>query len=105
MITILSESTNNVLTPLGFLLIFFGSMSCIISLILVFEGYAKHSIFPLFIGIVMIGIAIVFCHKPETEVKATLSEDYPVTKLFDTYDVIDRDGDIWILIEKETEVQ
>lgn len=69
------------------------------------ENYFPFSIIiaAIVIGIlVMIGI-IVYPHKVRTKIECTISDDVSLNDIYEKYEIEDKRGDIYTLIEKETE--
>lgn len=99
--TILSETTVRALNPIGIMFLVIIMILLIISLVIV-----DH--INLVVGITFL-IAIAMCSgalmtigvNHHRRIKAIISDDYPATDLYDEYIVKERDGKIWVLVEKE----
>ena len=100
--TILSETTKYTLTSIGGTVFIFGMILC---MTFVTIGLRDDSMCLGIIGAVIglaavISVAIYF-KEPYQEIKAIISDDYPATELYDKYNVVKRDGEIWILNERK----
>lgn len=103
--TILFETTTRELNPIGIVF-----MVIMIILAIISTCAAEHIDFV--VGIIfLIAIAMCFCAamtigtEHHRKIKATISDEYSVVELYDKYDVAEREGDIWTLVEKEPMVE
>lgn len=102
---ILFETTARELNPIGIMFLIIIMILLIISLVIV--DYIN-----LVVGItLLIAIAMCFCSvmtigtEHHRKIKAIISDEYSVVELYDKYDVTEREGDIWTLVEKEPMVE
>lgn len=99
--TILSESTRFILTDIGMALLVIGFFLLVIAATLLVNDFPKSALLSLAIAISLLVIAFAFQREPHRKIKVTISDDFSATALYDKYDINDRDGDIWVLTEKE----
>ena len=98
--TILSETTRRVLTPTGGVLLFVAVILLIILFVIANDNAALTVFFTIAFAICLIA-ALMIGSKPHRQIKVIISDEYSAVDLYDRYDVIERDGAIWVLIEKE----
>ena len=99
--TILSESTQYILTVSGRLFAVLTFIALCIAINLFFEAYYKTGLAFLAIVISFIIITCVFCVEPHRKIKVILADDYSAVELLNKYTVDDREGEIWVLTEKK----
>ena len=102
--TVLSETTQRIPTQAGYAFIVIGIIIVSVCFLSVIDNYIKlkSGIILVFVlgGIFFMVMGWISC-KPHRKIKAILSEEYPAVSLYDKYDVKERDGEIWVLLEKE----
>lgn len=101
---ILSEtvitSTENELV--GVILLILLAVFVVVGIYIIIEYYGlKEFICWAFIVIVWALIISFFFQKPLKEYKVIFDEDYPAINVLDKYEVVGRDGEIYILRDKE----
>ena len=101
---ILSEtvitSTENELV--GVILLILLAVFVVVGIYIIIEYYGlKEFIYWAFIVIVWALIISFFFQKPIKEYKVIFDEDYPAINVLDKYEVVGRDGEIYILRDKE----
>ena len=100
--TILSETTKNVMDPTGDAL-----MIAAVILFIIFIFIVDHDVKLVVMIVFLIAFATCFIaaltigSKPHRRIKAIISDEYSAVDLYDRYGVIERDGAIWVLTEKE----
>ena len=99
--TILSESVVKVGTLYGFIGLFVIVVFIVLAFALARYDYLKVALCMTGLAIITIFVVVIFCTEPHKRIKAILEDDYPAARLYEEYDVEGRDGDIWILTEKE----
>ena len=99
--TILSESVVKVGTLYGFIGLFIFVVFMVLGAALVKYDYLKTSLVIIGLAIVIFVIIMIYGSEPHKRIKAIFEDDYPAARLYEEYDVEGRDGDIWILTEKE----
>lgn len=99
--TILSESVVKVGTLYGFIGLFVFVAFMVLGMMLAKYDHLDASIVVLGLAIVIFVIIMIYGVEPHKRIKVILSDDYPAVKLYEEYDVEGRDGDIWILQDKE----
>ena len=99
--TILSESTVKCATYLGYSLFVIAFIFIILAINMIRYDYSNIGFGVIIFAVLMLATSIFCCLEPHREIKVILSDDYPAQKLCDEYDIKERDGDIWILREKE----
>ena len=99
--TILSESTVKCATFLGYSLFIIVFMLAILAINMIRYDDFKTGLGLIIFAVVVFVSSIICCLEPHREIKVLLSDDYPAVKLYDKYDIKERDGNIWILREKE----
>ena len=101
--TILPETTKNVMDSTGVAFMIVTAILLIILSIIIVNNDVK------LIVIVGLSIAFAICYiagltigtKPHRQIKAIISDEYSAVDLYDRYNVNGRDGAIWVLTEKE----
>lgn len=100
--TILSETTQKILTGTGIvcliatvILFIFGVAVCGMAI-----DNAAAALVVIIASLACLAGAI-FSSEPHRKIKAIISDDYSAVELHDKYDVEERDGEIWVLMEKE----
>ena len=100
--TILSETTKNVINSAGSALMIVAVILTIIFFVIVISDGALVVGLAFLIAVVMCFIAsLVIGSKPHRQIKVIISDEYSAVELYDKYNVTDREGDIWTLVEKE----
>ena len=100
--TVLSETTQRIPPPAACTFLAVGIIIVSVCLLSVIDNYKKPGIVWVFVlgGIFFMAMGCISC-KPHRKIKVILSEEYPAVILYDKYDVKERDGEIWVLLEKE----
>ena len=100
--TILSETTKNVMDSTGGKLMITAAILLIILAVIAINN-AKLVVMIVFTiaSAICFIVGLTIGSKPHRQIKAIISDEYSVVDLYDRYDVIERDGAIWVLIEKE----
>lgn len=99
--TILSESTAKCATPLAILFVLAALIVVMLGVAMCVYDCLKIGLVSIIAGVLVFVTTIVCYFEPYREIKVLLSDDYPAKKLYDEYVVKERDGDIWILRDKE----
>lgn len=99
--TILSESTAKCATPLGYVLFIFTLIFVVLAVNMARDDYCWAALGFIIFAVLVFVTSMICCLEPYRQIKVILSDDYPAVKLYDEYDVKERDGDIWVLREKE----
>ena len=99
--TILSESTVKCATYLSYSLFVIAFIFIILAINMIRYDHCWVAFGFIIFAILLFVTSMFCCLEPHREIKVILSDDYPAVKLYDEYDVKKRDGDIWILLEKE----
>lgn len=100
--TILSESTAmDGASSYGLIGLLIFIILMVTACVLARYDYLKTSLIIVGLAIIIFVIVIIYGGEPHKRIKVILSDDYPATKLYEEYDVEGRDGDIWILRDKE----
>ena len=100
--TILSESVVKVGTLYGFIGLFIFVVFMVLACELIRYDYLKAALCMVGLAIIIFVIIIIYGTEPHKRIKVILEDEYPAVKLYEEYDVEERDGDIWVLTEKET---
>ena len=98
--TILSETTKYTLTTTGGIVLLLGVVLCAVFAAI---GARYDNLSLTIVGVVILlaaGFSTIYFKVSYQEIKAIISDDYPATELYDKYDVVKRDGEIWILDER-----
>lgn len=99
--TILSESTQSVITNDGLLVLLFALITLAAAVVLLATECYKSGFFLLAITIAILVIIEIFYMKPYRRIKVILSDDYSAVELLDKYTVNGNEGEIWTLTERE----
>lgn len=99
--TILSESTQRILTDTGRIFWVFFIVAIIVTIYSFIFGYFKEAFIYLAITIAIFVIMFIVYTKPHRKIKVILQDDYPAVELLDKYIVDGNDGEIWTLTERE----
>lgn len=99
--TILSETTQKILSGVGIVCVIAGLILCIFSIVCVAAIGNNIAALVVVIAALVCMAGAAFSSEPHRKVKAIISDDYSAVELHDKYDVNERDGEIWVLTEKE----
>lgn len=103
--TILFESTQVIATSTSCVFFVIGFFLPLLIMLLLFaltyHGLDNIIALSLLIFTIMCFVVGLICAKPHRKIKAIISNEYSAVELYDKYDVIEREGDIWTLVEKE----
>lgn len=93
---------NELLSSILFYLVF---IFIVLSIILMAERYVKVGLSFCLIAFIGIIFGIYFSHKVKTDTKlyeVVLDDNYPISAIYDNYEIIEKRGKIWVLQDKET---
>ena len=93
---------NGLLSSLLFYLVI---VFIILSIILIDERYAKVGLSFCLIAFIGIIFGIYFSYEVKTDIKlyeVVLDDNYPISAIYDNYEIIEKRGKIWVLQDKET---
>jgi len=98
--TILSESTRN-LSGIVVLLICFSVGSLFMSIAGMFLDYQLLSVMGTTLFVILaVYAAIYYRENPQTEYKALIDDTYTVKELYESYEIVGREGEMYILKAK-----
>lgn len=90
---------------LSFILFYLVIVFIVLSIILTAERYAKVGLSFCLIAFIGIIFGTYFSHEVKTDTKlyeVVLDDNYPISTIYDNYEIIEKRGKIWVLQDKET---
>lgn len=104
--TILFQSTQNIVTTYGTIMIACGLIGLIIGLVIALyeacDEFIKIAVIICCISVISLLAGLTIGAKPHEKIKVILSDNYPAIKLYEKYNIEGREGNIWTLISKKT---
>ena len=99
--TILSETTYHCFTSQGIIMFTIGLILLFIAAITVVSVKSEaFSLVFVIVGLTLILLSFAFYTEPCKQIKATISDNCSAEALYENYNVVGRDGKIWILDER-----
>ena len=99
--TVLAEEIIHDLSVVGALAFVLGVIGVIVGVLIGMSGYKVMGTIFFAIGCLLMGVTFTSVGQDSyRQLKVLLSDDYPVVDLYDRYDVVEKEGEIWVLKEK-----
>ena len=99
--TVLSETTFRQIAPSGIFVLFIAMIFLALAILELTDLEYPCAFYFITVCIILIAACFIAFIEPHRRLKVILSEDYLAVDLLEKYDIEERDGDIWVLIEKE----